>query len=340
VYDARDMDPVRPDVRPRISVFDAWREGWRRVLGAPLLVAGLVVAVAVASEWQWQPRWPEAWAPGAFAGPHFSWVFANEAYAFGGIADFVTRLLVTWPVTRLGAAYWYDGNPVQIGGQFVLWMFLAGGALDRLARARPIGVYGFFAASGVFFFRFLRLGVVLGGADWIFWRWILPSVREGLVAMAPGAEASIGIAFTILFLAAVALVGDFAEVRAVVEDRRSMVGALGGALRFVRRRLARVTALYLLTLVPAVGLSWLLVLLTPFAIDPRPAALVMGVAEHVVWLWIGLIVHVLVRLGFMATAIAFFQGELAHAGYTAAPVPTWPDSPAVEAIANLADRRR
>jgi len=48
---------------------------------------------------------------------------------------------------------------------------------------------------------------------------------------------------------------------------------------------------------------------------------------------------VLVRLGFMATSIALFQGQLAHAGYTAAPVPTWPDSPAVEAIANLANRR-
>jgi hypothetical protein len=50
-------------------------------------------------------------------------------------------------------------------------------------------------------------------------------------------------------------------------------------------------------------------------------------------------VLVLVQLGFMATSIAFFQGQLAHAGYTAAPVPTWPDSPAVEAIANLANRR-
>ena len=39
------MDPVRPDVRPRISVFDAWRDGWRRVLGAPLLVVFLLVGM-------------------------------------------------------------------------------------------------------------------------------------------------------------------------------------------------------------------------------------------------------------------------------------------------------
>jgi hypothetical protein len=334
VYDARDMDPVRPDVRPRISVFDAWREGWRRVFGAPVLVAGLVVAVAVATEWQWLPRPPAAWAPGAFAALHLKWVFANEPYAFGGVAAFVARLLavLTAPATGF-VTDWDRQEPVGLASQFVLWMFLAGGALDRLARARPIGVYGFFAASGVFFLRFLRLGVVLGGADWIFWRWILPFVQEGLFAVVPYGAPPTGLALSTLFVATVAIVGDFAEVRAVVEDRRSAVGALGGALRFVGRRPARATALYVLNLVPAVGLSWLVSRLTPFASEVAPAALA-------VWLWIGLIVHVVVRLAFMATSIAFFQGELAHAGYTAAPVPAWPDSPSVEAIANLADRRR
>jgi|SRR5579864_277165 len=328
------MDPVRPDVRPRISVFDAWRQGWRRVLGAPVLVAALVVAGAVAGEWAWLPRWRLAWAPGAFAGQHFSWVFANEPFAFGGIADFVARLLsmTTGPATRFVTS-WDGTMPVGLASQFVLWMFLAGGALDRLARARRLGASGFFAASGVFFLRFLRLGAMLGGTDWIFWRWILPFVHEGLFASAPSVAASTGLALTTLFLAAVALVGDFAQVRAVVEDRRSAVGALGAALRFVGRRPARVTALYLLNLAPAVGLSWLFGRVVPFANEVPPAALA-------VWLWIGMIVHVLVRLAFMATAIAFFQGELAHAGYTAAPEPTWPDSPAVEAIANLAGRRR
>jgi len=334
VYDARDMDHVRPDVRPRISVFDAWRDGWRRVLGAPWLIVGLVAAVAVAAEWQWLPRSAVAWAPGAFAGLHLSWVFANEPYAFGGIADFVARLVqaITAPATQLVAS-WDDSASGTIAGQFVLWMFLAGGTLDRLARARRLGADGFFAASGVFFLRFLRLGAMLGGADWIFWRGILPLAHEAMFAVSPDAATSAGVALTTLWLAAIALVGDFAEVRAVVEDRRSAIGALSGACRFVRRRPARVVALYLLNLAPAIGLSWLLRRLTPVASDVAPAVLA-------VWLWIAVIVHVVVRLGFMATAIAFFQGELAHAGYTAAPVPTWPDSPAVEAIANLADRRR
>ena len=53
-----------------------------------------------------------------------------------------------------------------------------------------------------------------------------------------------------------------------------------------------------------------------------------------------LVVDVLTRLGFMATTTALFQAELAHAGYTARPVPAWPDSPAVEAITDLEARSR
>jgi hypothetical protein len=44
-----------------------------------------------------------------------------------------------------------------------------------------------------------------------------------------------------------------------------------------------------------------------------------------------------VKLLFYASETAFFQGALAHAAYTAAPVPVWPDSPAAEMIGN-ADR--
>ena len=52
-----------------------------------------------------------------------------------------------------------------------------GGVLDRLARDRRTGSYGFFSACGMYFFRFLRLGAVAGVVyyvlfaglhDWLF----------------------------------------------------------------------------------------------------------------------------------------------------------------------------
>jgi hypothetical protein len=39
-------------------------------------------------------------------------------------------------------------------------LFLAGGVIDRLARDHDLGAGAFFSACGVFFVRFVRLGLV------------------------------------------------------------------------------------------------------------------------------------------------------------------------------------
>jgi hypothetical protein len=39
-----------------------------------------------------------------------------------------------------------------------------------------------------------------------------------------------------------------------------------------------------------------------------------------------------VKLVFCASEVSLFQSLLAHAGYVAAPLPTWPESPTIEAI--------
>jgi hypothetical protein len=56
-------------------------------------------------------------------------------------------------------------------------------------------------------------------------------------------------------------------------------------------------------------------------------------------MWIGLVIgemfvigRLWTRLLFFASEIAYFQSELAHATYVAAPQPVWPESPAVEAL--------
>src|SRR5207248_270408 len=45
----------------------------------------------------------------------------------------------------------------------VLWIFLAGGIIDRYARERPTHGHGFFAACGMYVFRLLRLAL----AQWL-----------------------------------------------------------------------------------------------------------------------------------------------------------------------------
>ena len=138
----------------------------------------------------------------------------------------------------------------------VLWILLAGGIIDRYARNRPTRASGFFSACGVFFFRFLRLGIVALFLLLASLRLRPPGpLRRRLPLAHPrrhgraqrvcrqdccstSSSASCSSPATWSF--------DYAKIRAVVEDRRSMIGALLGAVRFVARHPGRVAGLYLL----------------------------------------------------------------------------------------------
>jgi hypothetical protein len=222
-----------------------------------------------------------------------------------------------------------------IAANILLSIFLMGGVLDRLARDHRTGSYGFFSACGVYFFRFLRLGAVAalvyyalfaGLHAWLFNDLFVSMTRDVTVERtALVYRALLYLAFgTVLVTANVCF--DYAKIRMVVEDRRSAIGALSGAVRFVRRNAAAVFGLYMLDMLVFLSVLILYALVAPGAAGGAAA-------------WVGFLVgqlyislRVFVRLLFAASQIALFQSRLAHARYTAAPVPVWPDSPAAEAI--------
>jgi hypothetical protein len=196
-------------------------------------------------------------------------------------------------------------------------MFVSGGALDRLARNRPTRTAAFFAASGVHFFRFLRLGALLAVPSWLLlWATGMTTQRSVVAAAVP-----------MLALTIWNAIGDYAKVRIVVEDRHSAIGALAGAVRFIGRHPLQTLALYLLN-----GIVMILAVI----IWQRP------VVDSITSEWrllivytVSLLLQILVRLSFMASSVALFQSKLAHADYVAAPLPMWPDSPSAEALENL-----
>ena len=144
------------------------------------------------------------------------------------------------------------GPPLEVVGAItlalLLWMFLSGGLLDRYARRRRTGTRGFFGACGVFFFRFLRLGLLAGLAyalllgpvhSWLFgdaYPWI---TRETSVERTAFLWRLVFYAIWLAPLLLVNVIVDYAKVRAVVEDRHSMIGALVAGARFVVRHPAR-----------------------------------------------------------------------------------------------------
>ena len=123
------------------------------------------------------------------------------------------------------------------------------------------------------------------------------------------------------------IVFDYAKIRAVVEDRRSMLGALLSAIRFIVRHPGRIIRLYLLNGAIFVCLILLWSIIAPGAKDVN------------LTMWLGLIAaqmyvlaRLFVKLLFVASQTSLFQASLAHARYTAKPVAKWPESPAVTAI--------
>jgi hypothetical protein len=255
--------------------------------------------------------------------------FKPTIIGFGAVLDNLSAFMdrTRRPVVIVGAGLAY----------MVLWIFVAGGILDRYARERSTGAPGFFAASGVFFFRFLRLALV----QWMVYGFLFASMHSWLFErLYPRITHEVNVERTAFFIrltlyvvfgllvAAAALIFDYAKVRAVVEDRRSMLGAIGAALGFIQRNYAAAVGLFVGNFLLFVVVIGIYALVAPGAGGGGFSiwtGLAIGQAYIVARLW--------VKLAFWASEVSLFQSRLAHAGYVARPEPVWPDSPAAEAIA-------
>jgi hypothetical protein len=254
--------------------------------------------------------------------------FRPTIIGFGAVLDNLSGFLdnVHRPVVIVGAAAAY----------LVLWIFLAGGIIDRYARQRATGAHAFFAASGVFFFRFLRLGVVqwavfglLFGSlhPWLFGRLYLEMTHEVNVERTSFLIRLALYAVFGILVAAAALIFDYAKVRAVVEDRRSMLGSIGAAVAFIRRNAAAAAAMFLVNFALFASIVAIYSVAAPGA-GGSGASVWIGFAIAQLYI----LARLAVKLSFWASETALFQSRLAHAGYVARPAPAWPDSPVAEAI--------
>ncbi|HEY6359569.1 MAG TPA: hypothetical protein VIX63_00625, partial [Vicinamibacterales bacterium] len=326
----------------------AWREGWRRVLAAPAVMGGVFVVtlLAAAPPAIVMRRSIEAhlgrslMAHQAADGVNWDWwqEFASQAT---GLGSTFRPTIIGFAATLDNVAGLLDAQPesapiaAAIGIYLLVWIFLSGGVLDRYARQRPTGARGFFAAAGVLFWRFLRLGLVAGVAygflfvylhRWLFDEWYVRATRDLDVERTAfiwraGMYSIFGAA-----LIAVNVLFDYAKVRLVVEDRRSALAALAAALAFITRNPGAVLGLYALNAAVFVLALAVWAVLAPGA----------GGAGLSVWLAFAatqmyVVARLAMKLQFMASQTALFQGRLAHAAYTAAPERAWPESPAAEA---------
>jgi hypothetical protein len=256
--------------------------------------------------------------------------FGPSVIGFGAVLHNLSALLDNDPlaatITGVTAAW------------LVIWSFLSGGVIDRLARARRTRAGGFIGACGVHMWPMFRLGALAMFVYGFLFAFVHPLIFDVIYAQLttdiPVERSAFvarfaGYLFFALLLGFFNVTFDYARIRIVVEQRRSALAAVGMAARFIRRRFGSVAMLYLMNSVLFIVLVAAYGFLTP----PLPGR---GAA-----LWWALLLgqsyivgrHYL-KLVFYASQTALFQSALAHAAYTAPPTPVWPESPAVEAIIN------
>ena len=337
-----------------MAVMSAFRDGIRRVNGAPMVLAGTFSAtLLVALPLSYVLRGmiaahlgPSLAADAAAAGTNYDWwhefsaqasglgvTFTPSIVGFGAVLDNLNGILDNLPLASAIAGV--------TAAWLVLWSFLAGGIVDRLARARRTRSHGFFAACGMHFWRLLRLGVIAWLAYAFLFgyvhKWIFTAALERLTRDV-GVERTVfayRVAGYLVFgalLLGCNIVLDYARIRIVVEDRRSAIGGLLAGGRFVRRHAGPALGLYAVNAVAFLLLIGIYAAVAPGAPGAGLSTLVvLAIGEAYI------VGRLYLKLLFYASETSLFQGALAHAAYTAAPAVVWPDSPAAESIAN-ADR--
>ena len=325
--------------------FAAFLDGLNRVKRAPWLVIGLWLSTLLLAM-------PLAIALHGLIGAHLGASLAAREAATGLNYDWWNEFLAQ--TSGVGATFVpgiigfaavlknistvADVNAVPtvilsvVAMHMVVSLFLIGGALDRIARDHAIGVAAFFSACGTFFVRFLRLGIIAALVYWVLFgpyhAWLFddvyPALTENVTVERTAFFIRVGLyAAFALPLFFFNMLFDYAKIRAVVEDRRSMIGAIAASWRFIRRQPIAAWALYKTN-----AFLFLLVVLLYYVAAPGASANLSAFAIGQLYI----VLRVVVRLQFAASQTALFQSRLAHAGYVARPIPKWPDSPAAEAI--------
>lgn len=329
-----------------MTVLDTFREGARRAGRAPAVLIGtLVLNLLVAA--------PLAYVLRGTIDAHFgASQMADDAVRemntdwWGEFHDRQSGLGATFTPAVIGFAAVLRNLSDLIDAEapdarligpivtwLVLWTFLAGGIIDRYARNGPLHAQGFFGTCGHHVFRLLRLALIAGMAYGILFRYVHPLLFDTIYQSLTKDLSVERTAFFlrlplylifVLLLSAVHILTDVTRVRAVVEDRRSMIGAGVAALRLIAARWRTVLGIY------GLASAGLLVLWLLYALA-APSGRGGGA-----WVWLALLtgqVYLLgrlwLKLQLLASLVVVYQAELARQQDAAADAaPVWPESPA------------
>lgn len=171
----------------------------------------------------------------------------------------------------LGGELWQELSAISGLGlaYIVLWVFLSGGVLALFVDDDSVNFSKFVPGCGRYFFRFLRITLLVAVLYLLSYRYVFPWMEEwtGLL-LREVIDERVGFLWTLLkyfvtvvILIQISILSDLARILVVVENRSRVLGALLSAVRLELRHPLRVWGVYLLVLaagVAAVLVYWLI----------------------------------------------------------------------------------
>ena len=309
-----------------MSFISAIGSGLRRALRAPgMAIALWLVNLLVAL--------PAAWAMGAILEESIGaslvheklrngfdlewyWRFSEE---IGGIAETFTPGIV-------GAGAFYDNLEGWITGDLfglfpglvalgmvyaLLWAFLLGGVLERMARPEGTAALpSFVQAGGRYFTRFVRLAMMTAIAYSLIYltmRWFYEHLatltRNVTEERTIFAVSLLTLAVTSLLLVVVHMASDYAKIATILEDRRGMLRALARGFRFVLSHPGAVFGIYY-----GIGLIGVLLLGVYGLVAPGAGpSTIIGVIFAFFAGQLFLLARVVMRLALLGSQMDFYQ---------------------------------
>ena len=190
-------------------------------------------------------------------------------------------------------------------------IFLTGGLIASLTAERRVSLRRFVHSAGRYFWRYLRLfvllvvviGLVVAGYNLWLSEFVEDLRKNATTDMASSLWRAGAVAVVLVLVSLILMVFDYAKIRTVVDTRRSMFLAALVALAFALRRPLRTVSLFYLNLV-IVGILFTIYLLVEnqFSNATTVSIVCLFVVQQVF-----ILTRIWMKLSFFASQLAFYR---------------------------------